>query len=404
MFFLQLIYLVAANGQAVPTTALIMLGAIYGLQAIIYILHRKFEHIGQFSRSHHLEHSLTRRAPRLDAGLHSRYSAIQFHSPARQFLADGQFQLVRRSFPGLAHSLTHRSKGDLLVRSSERKDRGSSFMYASLASSPQTFLTVSFSQDEGKFDPASIPLKSWQDFENELWEQVRRSIPSSRTTVDEFASQNSNQSIGSLIAASKREDNDSRYGRDSTYNMAPSVSYGGNGGEDSPRRSLAFDRQSQFGPRSNNGGSQYQGSNYGGTQYGNSGEESPGANSGFYDNGTHTRSGSNLAMNEDFGHSRPPSMAFTNTRNSRAMSPGPRNFGQLPPDHVIINDIQISQSPCLSSLPLCTDTIVAVLASANLQTLTKKGVRQELESMYGLSLGEKKAMVNSTIEAALGLN
>lgn len=26
--------------------------------------------------------------------------------------------------------------------------------------------------DEGKFDPASIPLKSWQDFENELWEQV----------------------------------------------------------------------------------------------------------------------------------------------------------------------------------------------------------------------------------------
>lgn len=27
--------------------------------------------------------------------------------------------------------------------------------------------------DDGKFDPASIPLKSWADFENELWEQVR---------------------------------------------------------------------------------------------------------------------------------------------------------------------------------------------------------------------------------------
>lgn len=43
----QLIYLVAAEGKAVPTTALIMLGAIYGLQALIYILHRKFEHIGE---------------------------------------------------------------------------------------------------------------------------------------------------------------------------------------------------------------------------------------------------------------------------------------------------------------------------------------------------------------------
>ena len=36
--------------------------------------------------------------------------------------------------------------------------------------------------DEGKFDPASIPLKSWQDFENELWEQVSRH-PSYKTAM-----------------------------------------------------------------------------------------------------------------------------------------------------------------------------------------------------------------------------
>lgn len=35
------------------------------------------------------------------------------------------------------------------------------------------FADGNFTQDEGKFDLASIPLKSWQDFENELWEQVR---------------------------------------------------------------------------------------------------------------------------------------------------------------------------------------------------------------------------------------
>jgi hypothetical protein len=31
-------------------------------------------------------------------------------------------------------------------------------------------------QDEGKFDPKSIPLKSWNDYENELWdhESLRR--------------------------------------------------------------------------------------------------------------------------------------------------------------------------------------------------------------------------------------
>ena len=45
----------------------------------------------------------------------------------------------------------------------------------------------------------------------------------------------------------------------------------------------------------------------------------------------------------------------------------------------------------------------AVLASADLSTLTKKGVRQELESYYGMELGDRKALVNRTIEHALGL-
>jgi chitin synthase len=47
--------------------------------------------------------------------------------------------------------------------------------------------------------------------------------------------------------------------------------------------------------------------------------------------------------------------------------------------------------------------VTTVLASADLSSLTKKGVRQELEAMYGCELGDRKALVNREISAALGL-
>lgn len=46
VYIVYLIYLVAAKGSSVPTTALIMLAAIYGLQAIIFIIHGAFEMVG----------------------------------------------------------------------------------------------------------------------------------------------------------------------------------------------------------------------------------------------------------------------------------------------------------------------------------------------------------------------
>ena len=50
-YIVYLIYMVAGEGQAIPMTALIMLGAIYGLQAIIFLLHRKFEMVKHISQS-----------------------------------------------------------------------------------------------------------------------------------------------------------------------------------------------------------------------------------------------------------------------------------------------------------------------------------------------------------------
>lgn len=45
MYIIYLIVLVATDSGTVPTTSLIMLAAIYGLQAIIFLLNRKFEMI-----------------------------------------------------------------------------------------------------------------------------------------------------------------------------------------------------------------------------------------------------------------------------------------------------------------------------------------------------------------------
>lgn len=41
-----LIYLVAGEGKAIPTLSLIMIAAIYGLQALVFILRRKWDMIG----------------------------------------------------------------------------------------------------------------------------------------------------------------------------------------------------------------------------------------------------------------------------------------------------------------------------------------------------------------------
>jgi chitin synthase len=46
--------------------------------------------------------------------------------------------------------------------------------------------------DEGKFDPRSIPLKSWSDYENELWDKesnhsIGSWVPSGKYKVDNYA-------------------------------------------------------------------------------------------------------------------------------------------------------------------------------------------------------------------------
>ncbi|GAA6027812.1 hypothetical protein JCM8097_001730 [Rhodosporidiobolus ruineniae] len=319
-YIVYLVYLVVAENKPIPTFALIMLGAIYGCQVVIYVLHRKFEHIGWM-----ILYILA-------------LPFFTFILPLVSF-----WQMDDFSWGSTREIVGERGKRMIV-------------------------------HDEGVFDPASIPLKSWNDFENELWEA------------------GSNQSIGEIIEAGKQEEAASAYGQ--PYGAA-SVRDGPGGHYGTP--SFAGSLQAL---------SQYQGQPAGSVYAGAAGY----APSGLYNPGTagqrgsttsyfaanalaqHHGSGSQLGL-DDFAAPRPShSYSPSGAGSPRAMSPAPSAAlgafaaGGIPSDEVLIADTH------------------AILAQANLQTLTKKGVRQELERRYGAELGgREKQLVNRVISEALGL-
>jgi chitin synthase len=112
-----LIYVLAYRKDVIPITAFILLGAIYGLQAIIFILRRKWEMIGWM-----IIYLLA--TPVFSFGL-----------PLYAFWHMDDF-----------------SWGNTRIVTGEKGKK----------------IVVS---DEGKFDPASIPKKKWDEYQAEMWEQ-----------------------------------------------------------------------------------------------------------------------------------------------------------------------------------------------------------------------------------------
>ncbi|KAF1912818.1 chitin synthase-domain-containing protein [Ampelomyces quisqualis] len=112
-----LIYLLVATPDVVPITAFILLGAIYGLQMIIFIIRRKWEMIGWM-----IIYILA--TPIFAFGL-----------PLYSFWHMDDF-----------------SWGNTRVVTGEKGQK----------------IVVS---DEGKFDPTSIPKKRWEEYQAEMWEQ-----------------------------------------------------------------------------------------------------------------------------------------------------------------------------------------------------------------------------------------
>ncbi|OAA68366.1 chitin synthase [Niveomyces insectorum RCEF 264] len=115
-YIAYLIVLVATKATIVPITAFILLGAIYGLQAIIFILHRKWEMIGWMIM-------YVMAVPIFSFGL-----------PLYAFWHMDDFNW-----------------GNTRVVAGEKGKK--------------VVIT-----DEGKFDPSSIPRKKWEEYQAELWD------------------------------------------------------------------------------------------------------------------------------------------------------------------------------------------------------------------------------------------
>ncbi|KAF4975949.1 hypothetical protein FZEAL_7329 [Fusarium zealandicum] len=116
MYIGYLIYLVVADASLVPVTAFILLGAIYGLQAIIFILRRKWEMVGWM-----ILYVMA-------------IPVFAFGLPLYSFWHMDDF-----------------AWGNTRVIAGEQGKK----------------IVVS---DEGKFDPNSIPRKKWEEYQAELWE------------------------------------------------------------------------------------------------------------------------------------------------------------------------------------------------------------------------------------------
>jgi chitin synthase len=116
VYIAYLIYLVSQDSSVVPLTAFVLLGAIYGLQAIIFILRRKWEMIGWM-----IIYMLAT-------------PVFAFCLPLYAFWHMDDF-----------------SWGNTRVVTGEKGQK----------------VVVS---DEGKFDPSSIPRKKWEEYQAELWD------------------------------------------------------------------------------------------------------------------------------------------------------------------------------------------------------------------------------------------
>ncbi|RPD61627.1 glycosyltransferase family 2 protein [Lentinus tigrinus ALCF2SS1-7] len=159
-YIVYLIYLGVGPHAKIPILSIILIAAVYGLQALVFILRRKWDMVGWM-----LFYILA-------------IPAFSFFLPLYSFWKMDDFSW------GQTRVVLGESGKKMIVH------------------------------DEGKFDPRSIPLKSWNDYENELWDKE------------------SNHSIGSWVPPTKMHNDGyaesqtaSIYGRETFYEPAMSRAY-----------------------------------------------------------------------------------------------------------------------------------------------------------------------------------
>ena len=150
-YIIYLIVLVSTKATVVPITAFVLLGAIYGLQAIIFILRRKWEMVGWM-----ILYVVA-------------IPVFSFGLPLYAFWHMDDFNW-----------------GNTRVVAGENGKK--------------VVIT-----DEGKFDPNSIPRKKWEEYQAELWE-TQTSRDDSRSEVSGFSYGTKHQGLMSEYAYPSRPD------------------------------------------------------------------------------------------------------------------------------------------------------------------------------------------------------
>ncbi|KAF3767745.1 family 2 glycosyltransferase [Cryphonectria parasitica EP155] len=285
-YFVYLIVLVVTKSTVVGTTAFIMLGAIYGLQAIIFIVRRKWEMIGWMLLY---------------------ICAVPVYS----------FGLPLYSF----WHMDDFNWGNTRVVAGEKGKK----------------VVIS---DEGKFDPASIPRKKWEEYQAELWD--------AQTARDDARSEISGYS----------------YGTKAGPNVGVSE-YGWGGFPPSRPGSVVGYPHSPY----NNGSGDLH-TPLAGTQSRLSFAASDMLGGGGGGGGANMAS-----RTSQFGGSQ----FFGSSQNELEMS----NLAGMPSDDALLAEIR------------------EILRTADLMTVTKKGVKQELERRFGVPLDARRAYINSATEACL---
>lgn len=273
-YLVYLLILVITSSSVSGTTAFIMLGAIYGLQAIIFIVRRKWEMVGWM-----LLYIVAVPVYSFGLPLYSFWHMDDFNWGNTRVVAG--------------------EKGKKIVIS-----------------------------DEGKFDPASIPRKKWEEFQAELWD--------AQTSRDDTRSEVSGYSYATKAGPNVGV---SEYGWGGFPSRPGSViGYGHNpynnasGDLKTPlpgsQSRLSFAASDMLG---NNGAAQNRLSQWGGSQ------------------------------------------VFNGSQNDLEMS----NLAGMPSEDAILAEIK------------------EILRTADLMTVTKKGVKLELEKRFGVPLDSRRQYINS---------
>ncbi|KAK3318279.1 chitin synthase-domain-containing protein [Apodospora peruviana] len=295
-YIVYLIVLVARNATVVPVTAFVLLGAIYGLQAIIFILRRKWEMIGWM-----ILYVLA-------------IPVFSFGLPLYAFWHMDDFNW-----------------GNTRVVAGEDGKK----------------IVIT---DEGKFDPASIPRKKWEEYQAELWDAQSHS--------------RGGGGVGNGFDDARSEISGYSY---ATKQNAVVSEYGG----------------WAVGPPSR-----------------------PGSTTGFPLNGPYTDK-SPIMMNNNANPSR---MSFAASEmmmlNPQQQLPGNRTsqfggsqfFGQTPTPG---QELEMTNLAGLPSDDALLAEIREILRIADLMAVTKKGIKLELERRFGVPLDSRRAYINSATEALL---